>query len=663
MSDVATADPAAPEAAPPKGHPLGLYILFGTEMWERFSYYGMRALLVLYMIEQFGWQPSNASTVYKWYTSLVYLTPLVGGFLADRWLGLRLSIMIGAVLMAVGQFLLVLDPLPIFYTALAFLIVGNGFFKPNISTLVGRMYKQGDARRDGAFTIFYMGINLGAFLAPFVCGGLRSATKNFHYGFAAAGFGMLLGLVIFTLGQKRILADVEAAGNSIAVAKKDDAKKDDAKAPAAEDEDEKAPGETGFAGLIAKAWPVALLTLAVLVPAHAIWGFSQGTVTGKDAIMHTALAAIAGWMGVNLRTIKGRSRDKSTVIFVLFMFTVLFWMAFEQAGNALNIWAEYNTDRHVFGLEYSAEAFQSVNPAFIFLLAPLFSILWVWLAKKDLNPSTPMKFLVAMFLMIASFGAMVAGAAAENSTATRIPLDAVPTRVEVAKLDAGRLVFDASKKELEVRGVFPSFAVIEALEAAVDPAYKADLVKIEDVSKSASKDKPAKVTLASLPAGATLELKGDDVTKSLAGWDADTKTLTVVGSVGGPAKRALLAAAVPVSWRDAVSALSSKSQAARIGGFWLFLSYLLATLGELCLSPVGLSMVTKLAPARFASLFMGVWLLASSVAQYLGGSLGESWGKIPPTDYFWIFVGTSAAGAVVLALLARPIRKLMHGVN
>jgi POT family proton-dependent oligopeptide transporter len=660
MSDAVTAEPAA-EPAVPKGHPLGLYLLFGTEMWERFSYYGMRALLVLYMIEQFGWQPSNASTVYKWYTSLVYLTPLVGGFLADRWLGLRTSIMIGAVLMAIGQFLLVLDPLPIFYTALAFLIAGNGFFKPNISTLVGRMYKQGDARRDGAFTIFYMGINLGAFLAPFICGGLRGHFKNFHYGFAAAGFGMLLGLVIFTLGQKRILADVAAAGNSVAVVK-DEPKKDE-KAPAAEDQDESAPGETGFAGLLAKAWPVGLLALAVLVPLHAIWGSIQGTLSVKDAVMHTALAAIAGWMGfILLRKIRGRARDKSTVIFVLFMFTVLFWMAFEQAGNALNIWAEFNTNRHLGSLEYSAESFQSVNPAFIFLLAPLFAMLWVWLARKNLNPSTPMKFLLAMFLMVMSFGAMVAGAAAENGAVTRVPLEALPARVEVAKLDAGRMTFDAGKKELEVRGVLPSFAVIEALEAAVDPAYKADLAKVEDASKSASKEKPAKVVLAALPQGAHLELRGEDVAKAISDFDPETRTLTIIGSVGGPAKRALLAAAAPSAWREAVDAASDKSQAARVSGFWLFLSYLLATLGELCLSPVGLSMVTKLAPARFASLFMGVWLLASSVAQYLGGSLGELWGVIAPVSYFTIFVGTSLAGAVVLALLVVPVRKLMHGV-
>src|SRR5207302_919944 len=145
-----------------KGHPLGLYVLFGTEMWERFNYYGMRALLVLYLINELKWQPEQSSSVYKWFTSLVYLTPLLGGFLADRLIGLRWSIMVGAVLMAIGQFTLAFAGINFFYVALAFIIAGNGFFKPNISTLVGRMYVKNDPRRDGAFTIFYMGINLGA---------------------------------------------------------------------------------------------------------------------------------------------------------------------------------------------------------------------------------------------------------------------------------------------------------------------------------------------------------------------------------------------------------------------------------------------------------------------------------------------------------------------
>ena len=155
-------------------HPRALYFLFGAEMWERFSYYGMRALLVLYLVEHHGWQPHDSSVVYKWYTSLVYLTPLIGGFLADQFLGLRASIVIGGALMALGHFLMAFEPIPIFYLALACLVAGNGFFKPNMSTLVGKMYKKDDPRRDGAFTIFYMGINVGAGIAPIWCAAVRT---------------------------------------------------------------------------------------------------------------------------------------------------------------------------------------------------------------------------------------------------------------------------------------------------------------------------------------------------------------------------------------------------------------------------------------------------------------------------------------------------------
>src|SRR5258708_15592530 len=209
MSDVAiSSNPGIART----GHPKGLYLLFATEMWERFSYYGMRALLVLFLIKEVGWQPSDSSSVYKWYTSLVYLTPLLGGLLADRYLGLRASIIAGGVLMAIGHFLMAVPSLAALYAALGFLIAGNGFFKPNISTLVGRMYRQDDPRRNGAFTIFYMGINLGAAASPLVCGWLRQRF-GLHYGFAAAGVGMVIGLVIFLLGQKQLQADVEPAGH------------------------------------------------------------------------------------------------------------------------------------------------------------------------------------------------------------------------------------------------------------------------------------------------------------------------------------------------------------------------------------------------------------------------------------------------------------------
>src|SRR5450432_2630865 len=218
MSDVAIS--ATPDMARHR-HPKGLYLLFATEMWERFSYYGMRALLVLYLIKELGWQPSDSSSVYKWYTSLVYLTPLLGGLLADRYLGLRASIIAGGVLMAIGHFLMAFPSMAALYAALGFLIAGNGFFKPNISTLVGRMYRQDDPRRNGAFTIFYVGINLGAAISPLACGWLRQRF-GFHYGFGAAGVGMVIGLVTFLLGQKRVRVDVEAAGNSMGIARRDD---------------------------------------------------------------------------------------------------------------------------------------------------------------------------------------------------------------------------------------------------------------------------------------------------------------------------------------------------------------------------------------------------------------------------------------------------------
>src|SRR5580693_4773400 len=185
-----------PSAETQRSHPRGLAPLFLTEMWERFCYYGMRALLVLYLVQYQGWQPSQASTVYKWYTSLVYLAPILGGLLADRVVGLRAAIIAGGALMAAGEFLLTFSPMPAFYAGLGLLILGNGLFNPNISTIVGKMYGPRDARRDRAFTIFYMGINLGAGLSPFVCGYLREH-YGFRYGFAAAGVGLMIALAIF----------------------------------------------------------------------------------------------------------------------------------------------------------------------------------------------------------------------------------------------------------------------------------------------------------------------------------------------------------------------------------------------------------------------------------------------------------------------------------
>jgi POT family proton-dependent oligopeptide transporter len=649
-------------------HPRGLYALFFTEMWERFCYYGMRALLVLYLIQYHGWQPSHASTIYKWYTSLVYLTPLLGGLLADRYLGLRASIILGGALMAVGELALTFEPLGMFYLGLGLLIFGNGFFKPNISTIVGKMYRPGDQRRDRAFTIFYMGINLGAGLAPIVCGYLR-VHYGFRYGFAAAALGMVVGLTIFILTQGQVLGDVEHAGNDLKVAGRRAAGES---RPAHEPGDDQ-PGASGAAGAVARVFPFLMLAAAVLLPLNYVWRVAQGLESWTNAIMPVAFGAISGWMGLTLRSLRGAAKDKSIVIFIFFLFAVLFWMAFEQAGNALNLWAQFHTDLHVGPLRYPAEWWQSVNAALIVLLAPVFARLWTWLGARGREPSTPLKMLSAMVFMTGSFAVMVVGAEIENQTVTRVPLGELPLqipikdigggRVVVGDSDAGRLTFDPGTHLLEARGVLPRYVVNDLLERTVSKAFKDEIETLEEKTRRAAKEAPVRVTLSSAPPEYELPFEAREAQERGIEWDRSTRTLTVSKWVDTPTRAELVAAGAPPAWNEPLLRLETMSEAARVSGVWLFLSYLLATLGELCLSPVGLSMVTKLAPLQFASLFMGVWLLASSVAQYAGGSIGETWGIIPPARYFMLFVWTSIVGGLVLAALVRPLKRLMHEVS
>jgi POT family proton-dependent oligopeptide transporter len=658
---------SAPASATPKGHPRGLYILFFTEMWERFSYYGMRALLVLYLLNYLQFQPEQSSAVYKWYTSLVYLTPLLGGFIADRLLGLRASIIAGAALMAVGHFLMAFEPLPFFYTALAFLIIGNGFFKPNMSTLVGKLYRPGDARRDGAFTIFYMGINIGAFLAPLVCGWLRlhmgpTPGMGFHYGFAAAGVGMVAGLVIFLLGQRHVLRAVEEAGNLHEVSPRKRSSSPGSVAPS-EDPDEKLPGTTGLGGVLTRVVPYMLFVLGAAVPARFLYLAATHQTPWTLVIMPVAFGAIGAWMGITLLTVKGAARDKSTVIFVLFTFVVLFWMAYEQAGNALNVWAEYHTRKGVLGLELPAEYFQSLPAIFIVIFAPLFALLWTGLARRGWEVSTAAKMLLALVLITLSDVVMVAAATAEDATVTRVALAGVPEEIRLEELNAGRFSYDPATQELSVRGVLAPFAVTNALKPTVDPAYLKQVDALELASETAAPEHPIGFKFESLPAGYDFPLTGAQGEGLVSRWDAGLRTVGMVAPLSAVAKARLVGAGAKPEWRQALTTLAEKSQAARISGLWLVLSYLLAVLGELCLSPVGLSMVTKLAPTRFASLFMGVFLMGNAIAQYVGGSLGEMWGRIVPTSYFAIFVYTSLAGSVLLLLLQRPLRRLMHEVK
>jgi POT family proton-dependent oligopeptide transporter len=447
-----------------KGHPKGLYLLFFTEMWERFSYYGMRGILILYLTKTLlegglAIDAQHASLIYGYFTGFVYFTPLIGGWLADRFLGQRTAITIGGLTMMVGQFVLfAINTHAGMYLGLFLLILGNGFFKPNISTLVGRLYPDGDARRDSAFSIFYMGINLGALLAPLVVGlfsdklfAVKDATGTivtygYKYGFLISGIGMLLGQLIFNTLSKKYLGDI---GLSPAKLKNN-------------------------------------ATEEVVVK----------PVTKED-------------------------KQKMTVIFILTAFVIFFWAGFEQAGSSLSLYTDKFIDRTVGGFEIPTSFFQSVNPLFIVLLAPLFSIFWTSNLGKKL--STPVKMGLGMIFLGVGFFFML-GAVAQRG--------------------------------------------------------------------------------------------------------GDIQDVTVKASL-----------------------------------MWLIMTYLIHTIGELCLSPVGLSVVTKLAHPKFASLMMGVWMLSTFIANIVGGYLASYVESLGANLVFTYISGFVIVLGIILILLSKPISKMMHGVK
>lgn len=373
-----------------QGHPKGLYLLFTTEMWERFSYYGMRALFTLYLTKALLFDKALASAIYGDYTGLVYLTPLIGGFVADRYWGNRKSIIIGGVLMAIGQLLMFISGMiytnpasatGIMLLGLLSLIIGNGFFKPNISTMVGQLYPQGDKRIDAAFTIFYMGINLGAFIAPLACGafGDTGDPADFKWGFLAACVGMILSLIIFiSLKNKYIVSPTGAM-----IGGKPE------KIVASEEVTE----PTGKASN-----KRAFLWLFLLIALYIIF---KG-VLGLDIIGSFIFACTIAAPGYIITdpSLDKIERSRIWVIYIIAFFVIAFWAAFEQAGASLTFFAEEQTDRNLFGwFEIPASAFQSVNPILIVALAPLFAMLWVRLGKKNQEPASPMKQAIGLFMV------------------------------------------------------------------------------------------------------------------------------------------------------------------------------------------------------------------------------------------------------------------------
>ena len=340
-----------------EGHPKQLALLFFTEMWERFSFYGMRALLVLFMVHQLKYADAKANLIYGTYTALVYLMPLFGGIAADKILGYRRAIILGGALMAIGHLILAVPAEWSFFAGMAFLISGNGFFKPNISTMVGRLYSDNDARRDSAFSIFYMGVNLGAFIGGLLCGELgQNGHKHFsfiteenswHYGFGLAGIFMILGLITFLIGQKSLgeiglVPKEETTGNKIATPKQ----------------------------------LLVLIASLIVIPLF-IFLFNNYTLMGK--IMFPIAITVTIAMVVVAFKQEKESRNKMLTAIVLVAFSVLFWAFYEQGGGSLNLYTERNVN--TFGIS-AAAINNSINPFYIIILSFPFAWLWLWLDKK-----------------------------------------------------------------------------------------------------------------------------------------------------------------------------------------------------------------------------------------------------------------------------------------
>lgn len=382
-----------------KGHPKGLYVLFATEFWERFSYYGMRAIFILYMTKVLLLDKAFASNIYGSYTGLVYLTPLIGGYVADRYWGNRKSIFIGGLLMALGQFLMFFSAtfshadnktfaITLMWAGLASLIFGNGFFKPNISTMVGQLYPENDNRKDAAYTIFYMGINAGALVAPLICGYLGE-NVDFKWGFLSAGIGMLLSLVIFYVTKDKYVVGPDGKQLGVGPNKAIDAT--DGAAKNSKDE-----------GLSKQQL---MILIGGIVAMFSIIHFALGVDVWGSLIY--GMTIVAPFVIITDKSLTKVEKERLWVIIIIMIFVVFFWMCFEQAGASLTFFAEEQTNRTVFGMKMPASYFQSFNAGFIVILAPIVSAMWVYLAKRGFAPVAPYKqslglaFLALGYLFIA----------------------------------------------------------------------------------------------------------------------------------------------------------------------------------------------------------------------------------------------------------------------
>jgi len=351
-------------------NPRSLSTLFFTEMWERFSYYGMRALLVLYLVNSLNYSESEALHIYAVYTGLVYLTPLIGGYLADRFLGTQKSIFIGGLTMMIGHFLMAFPDY--LYLAIGMLIIGNGYFKPNISSLLGKLYKSNDVRRDSGFSIFYVGINVGAFLAPLIVGYVGE-TINWHYGFAIAGFGMLAGLIQFYYGQNKII--------------KEDTTQQSRKLKSAD-------------------W--GLITIISLINIPLILLILEVNEVINNYFFEILLALvtfISFYLLTRKKQLLSAKEDLKKIVYigVLSIFVIFFWVGFEQAGGSLTLFANNSVDRNFLGFIIPASFFQSINPLIIILIGPMIANFWLRVDRSKSNINTPQKMGLGLLLLAGGF--------------------------------------------------------------------------------------------------------------------------------------------------------------------------------------------------------------------------------------------------------------------
>ncbi|HEY0678802.1 MAG TPA: peptide MFS transporter [Chitinophagaceae bacterium] len=565
-------------------HPKGLFVLFFTEMWERFSYYGMRALLVLYVTNGLLMSDAYANDgVYGSYTGLVYLTPLLGGYFADRLWGNRRSIITGGFLMAIAQFIMYISASfyenqslahMLMWLGLGILILGNGFFKPNISTMVGQLYPRGDKRLDAAYTIFYMGINLGAFIGPLICGAVGelydpsgdSVRSAFKYGFLAACIAMLIGTVSFIWLKNKYVVDPDGNGLGILPNKMNVNPEDKAR--------ETTKASLGNLGL----WVV--IALGLILAFH----FAIGLDWIGSFIFGVAIS-VCGLI-VTDNSLTPTERGRVLVIFISAFFVIFFWAAFEQAGSSLTLFAQRDTNRVV-------NISTTMGTLVLFILAIAAALYYILQRMMDIPKELKMIF----------------GSLAVGAIIYAIYHYAQGTPYDLPEMPASW--FNS------VNGMFILLLA---------PLFSQIWLGLNRVNAEPSSPKKQSLGLMFLAIGYL------------------------------------------------VIAFGVKDVTGKVSMLWLISLYFLHTVGELCVSPIGLSLVNKLAPARFASILMGVWFLSNAAANKFGGTLGALYPGQGPTqilgyqinnlyDFFMVFVVMSGVASILLFLLTFWMEKKMGDVR